>query len=334
MRLAALALLALGSTASAEPAHAISIIEDGALGIELPKDHGLLGGIDTKVEACTTGPNAPTGSALFWLEISRAGKVSAAFVHGAGKLDGCLEKALASAKVVDKLSAPIILVGHIDLMGRETSAYLPSPRVSTAPVVLDAHNTKWQLTATRISYTANRMLDITAALDGASTKVSDCAAKRGPKAAAAQAVVWMDGKARVRSGTPAYDDCVAKALSSIKLPAPESAFWMQLEITPPTEALAPRTDKPNMSHEQAMRDALTTAVRSRKLDLKACLEGRPNATLTKLVVILEGEKANAKPLSTGNADADVCVRNKFHLIAIPSATPRDHLELEVTLDPE
>ena len=334
MRLAALALLLLTSPAFAEPAAGFRVVEEGALGIELPKDHVLLAGFEAKLTACTTGANPPTGSPLFWLEVSRAGKVSAAHVHGAGKLDGCIEKALTAGKITDKLGAPIVLVGHVDLMAPQTSELLPPPRMSTAPVLVDAHNTKWQLTATRIAYTANRMLDITQALDAVSAKIASCAPKRGPKASAAQAFAWTDGHARVRSGTPAYDDCVASALSAIKLPAPESAFWMQLEITAPSEPLAPRTGKAGMSHEQAMTDALTTAVRSRKLDLLACLDGHPKAKLTKLKIVLDGEKASAKALSTGNADADVCVRNKFHAIAIPSATARDHLELEVSLDPE
>ncbi|MDB4953301.1 MAG: hypothetical protein JWO36_870 [Myxococcales bacterium] len=336
MRLAALATAITAALATpafaAPPPTGFRLVEDGALGIELPKDHSLLGGVDDKVSACANGPIAPEGSGLFWLEISRAGKVSAAFVHGTGKLDRCLEKALTAGKIADKLAAPIILIGHIDLMRRETSEYLPSPRVSQAPVLLDAHNTKWQLTATRISYTTNRMLDIAQALDGASAKIASCAPKRGAKAAAARAVAWTDGHARVRSGTPAYDDCVANAVSAIKLPAADSAFWMELEITAPAEPLAARTENPNLTHEQAMRDALTTAVRSRKLDLRACLDGHPNTKLDKLAVVLDGEKANARPLSTGNADADVCIRNKFHLIAIPSATARDHVELEVTLD--
>jgi hypothetical protein len=226
------------------------------------------------------------------------------------------------------------LVGHVDLMEREKSQYLPSPRMSATPVVLDAHRTKWQLTATRIAYTANRLLDITQALDGASEAISDCAPKRGEGAQAAQAILWTDGHPIVRSGTIAYDECVAKALVTVKLPAPESAFWMQVEITPPAEALAPRSDASTLGHPQALRDAVTTAVRSRKLDLLSCLDGHKGATLTKLAVSVHGFKADVKTVSTGNADADKCVRDKFHDVTIPSATAADKVDYEIPLDVE
>src|SRR4051794_8929583 len=77
MRLAALALITLASPAFAEPT-GFRISEDGALGADLPKDHALLSGADDKLSACANGPAAPSGSPLFWLEISRAGKISAA----------------------------------------------------------------------------------------------------------------------------------------------------------------------------------------------------------------------------------------------------------------
>lgn len=318
-----------GAVASADPSY--RVLEDAALGIDLQPDHPLLGDL-AGIDACANGATAPTGSAVFWLEISKAGKVSAAYVHGAGKLDACLEKALAKAVVA--VHAPIILAGHIDLMERTSSKFLASPRMSSTPVVLDAHHTKWQLTATKLAYTANRMLDITAALDGVSLAVADCADRRGESATAARALVWMDGHPIVRSGTIGYDDCVAKALAPVKLPAPESAFWMQLEITPPTEALAPRTDKAALSHPQAIRDGVTTAVRSRKLDLQQCLDGHKGAVLTTLSVTLHGNKANVKSVATGNPDADACVRKKFHDIVISSATAADKADLDVVLDPE
>ena len=183
-------------------------------------------------------------------------------------------------------------------------------------------------------YTANRMLDITAALDGVSDAISDCAGKRGEKAPAAPMLVWMDGHPIVRSGVIPYDDCVAKALAPVKLPAPESAFWMQIDITPPTETFAARTDKAALSHPQAMHDALTTAVRSRKLELQGCLDGHPKTTLVKLEVRLYGTRANVKSVSTGNADADACVRKTFHDIPIPSSIASDTMDLEVTLEAE
>src|SRR5439155_23943098 len=115
---------------------------------------------------------------------------SAAHVHGAGKLDGCLERALAKGAVADKLVAPVIVAGHLDLMEAGSSKFLPSPRISTTPVMLDAHHTRWQLTATKLAYTANRMLDITKALDDASAAIADCADQRGDGAPAAKALWW------------------------------------------------------------------------------------------------------------------------------------------------
>src|ERR1700685_4198002 len=65
--------------ASADPSY--RLVEDAALGIDLQPDHPLLGDI-AGIDVCANGATAPTGSAVFWLEISKAGKVSAAYVHG------------------------------------------------------------------------------------------------------------------------------------------------------------------------------------------------------------------------------------------------------------
>lgn len=327
MRLLALAFVLAAFTPGASADPLARFVEDAAT---IAADHPLVGGVDDALVKCATGA-AATGSAVAWLEIGKAGKVSAARVHGAGKLDGCLEKALAKGAVTDKLDAAIVVVGHVDVMEPQKSAYLPSPRVSTTPVVLDAHGSKWQLTATKVAYTANRMLDITKSLDDISDAVAGCAAKR---TVAAHGLVWMDGRAIVRTGAAGYDDCLARALSKIKLPAPESAFWLALDIAPPTEALAARTDKASLSHPQAVHDAMTTAVRSRKLDLLDCLNGRKGATLTKVTVALKATKLNVKQVSTGDPEANKCVRGKLKDIAIPNASASEQLDLEVALEDE
>jgi hypothetical protein len=294
----------------------VKVVEEAALGADVSPDHPLLA---ADFKACTQDA---TGSPLFWAEISKAGRVSSARVHGAGKLDACLEKALAKAKVTTKLKNPVILAGHLEIDGQA------APRISQAPVVVDAHHAKWQVTANSIHYTANRMMDIAAALDGASNAVSDCAGKRE---AGAHALIWYDGKAVVRSGVKAYDDCVAKALASIKLPAPESAFWIQADVAPPGEQLAARTEDPHLSHEQALRDAVTTAVRSRKLDINDCLQPHPKATVTAVTVTLYGEKLTTKKVATDDADVEKCVRGKLDGVKIPNAVPTDKLEVEVDI---
>ncbi|MDQ3301696.1 MAG: hypothetical protein M3619_34375 [Myxococcota bacterium] len=141
------------------------------------------------------------------------------------------------------------------------------------------------------------------------------------------------GKPIVQSGNRTYDACVGKALDGIKLPAADSAMWMQLAIMKPAEPLAPRTDKAGLSKTDAIRDAITTAVRSRKEVLLGCVDGKPKATLTKLGVALRGGKANVYKVSTGDTHADACVRDKFRDVAIPSAAAGDRVELEVTLSP-
>jgi hypothetical protein len=178
-------------------------------------------------------------AALFWLELDRTGKVTRANVRGSGKpiVDTCLGTALRKATATAKLPGPIVLVGHIDLKPH------PSPRESKTAVVLAAHGARWQVTLQHVAYTANRAADLAQALDGASAAIAACAPKRGAAAKPATAIVWTDGKAIVRSGTPGYDECVAKALDTIKLPAPDSAAWMKLAITEPAEPLAPRKDK-------------------------------------------------------------------------------------------
>jgi hypothetical protein len=296
------------------PALAEGVVPEAVLGQVSPPT------LVADTSACSGAEGAP----LFWLEVAKTGKVTAAKVHGAGRADACFAKALAKAKVKDKLAAPIVVTGHIDVEGQT------APRTSQAPIVLDNHHTKWQLTASQLHYTANRMMDIAAGLDGASNAVASCADRRPT---AGRAMVWHDGKVIVRSGTKPYDACLAKALSSVKLPAPESAFWIQLDIAPPGEQLAPHTDNPQLSHERALKDAVNTAVRSRKLDINDCLQPHPKATVTAVTVSLYGEKLTTKKVTTSDAAVDKCVRGKLDGVKIPNAAPTDKLELEVELLP-
>jgi hypothetical protein len=309
----AIAILLISQTARAD----IKVVEEAGLGTTVAPDHPLLA---ADFKACT---GDAAGSPVFWAEVSKAGRVTSARVHGAGKLDACLQKALGKAKVTGKLANPVILAGHLEIDGRA------APRVSQAPVMLDAHHAKWQVTANSIHYTANRMMDIAAALDGASNAVSDCAGKRE---AGAHALIWYDGKAIVRSGAKAYDACVAKALGSIKLPAPESAFWIQADVTQPGEQLAAHVDDPHLSHEQALHDAVNTAVRSRKLDLNDCVLQHPKATVTSVTVSLYGETLTTKKVVASDPTLEPCVKSKLDGVKIPNALPTDKLELEVDLD--
>src|SRR5215475_11619413 len=103
MRALALAAVLAAAPAAADPAYRLT--EDGALGIELPTDHVLLGNVDPALTACANGKVAAEGSAVYWLELARSGKATAAHVHGAGKLDPCLERALGKAVATDKLPA-------------------------------------------------------------------------------------------------------------------------------------------------------------------------------------------------------------------------------------
>lgn len=306
MRSVVAALLLVATPAFAQSAIAV----EQALGSDPPPE------LVVDFAACT---GEVSGAPLFWAEISKAGKVTAAKVHGAGKIDACFEKALAKAKVASKPTAATTVVGHIEITGA------PPPRASQTAVIIDAHHAKWQVTATQLHYTANRMMDIAASLDGASEAVSNCAGKR---TAAGKALIWYDGKAQVRSGVKAYDDCVARALATIKLPAPESAFWIAADITAPGEQLAPRTADPHLSHEQALRDAINTAVRSRKLDFVDCENAHPKANLTAVTVQLAVEKLKTLKV-TGDAAIEACVKSKLDGVKIPNASPSDKLELEV-----
>lgn len=329
-----IALVLFAGTAAADPSY--KLVEDAALGITLQADKRML--VDTKASSlafakCSATP--ASGSAVFWVQVSSKRLVTAARVHGSGKpaLDACLASALKQMTVTEPLTAAIAITGRLDLADASGS-FLESPRVSSAAVLVAAHDAKWQLTVNRIGYTANRAQDIAAALDGQSKAIAACAPKRGAKAEPAEAIAWVGGKKAVfQSGNKAYDACVAKALDGIKLPAAESALWMHVAILKPAEPLAPRTNKAGLSKADALRDALTTAVRSRKQALLACTDGKPKAKLTKLSVALRDGKANVYKVSTGDTDADACVRNKFVGIAIPNAATDDKVELEVTLEP-
>ena len=214
--------------ALADPPRAI---EDGLIGIDPRPDHPMLAGPDAALAKCT----GAEGSAVFWLELGRSGRVTAAHVHGAGKADPCLRRALATARTGAWLPNAVVVVGHVAIDGQ------PAPRIATTPIVVDAHDAHWQLTVDRVAYTDNRMLDIGAALDGISGKLAACASRRGRRAPAARGTVWYDGHAIVRTGSPGYDACVASALGAIHLPTPQSAFWMEVSIAPANEPLAPRT---------------------------------------------------------------------------------------------
>jgi hypothetical protein len=309
------------------------MVEDAALGTTLPTDSRFLNErpeIVEKITKCVTDTPA-AGPAVFYLEIGRKG-VTTVKVHGSGKpkLDACIATSLKTILAMNKLPDTVGIGGRIDL---SDGAQLQSARVSSAAVLVNPHKAVWQLTVNRIGYTSNRAEDIAAALDGVSAAIAACSSKRGAKAQPAEAMAWLDGKkALFRSGTPAYDACVGKALDGIKLPVAESALWMHLAIMKPAEPLAPRTDKAGLTKADALRDALTTAVRSRKSDLLGCTDGKAKAKLEKVGVALRGGKANVYKVSTGDTTADACVRNKFRDIAIPNAAADDKVELEITLE--
>jgi hypothetical protein len=317
MRCLVLAACLAATPALADP---YKVVEDDVMGLEPKPEHALLGTVDTS--RCPE----PTGAALFWLEIGRTGRVATARVHGAGKADACLEHALAAARVSTKLPNAIVLVGRVEADGQAP------PRINQVPIVVDAHGAPWQLSIERVAYTDNRALDIGAALDGASAAIAACASRRGRGAKPARGMAWTDGHAIVHTGAPDYDACVGRALTSIKLPTADSSMWMEIAVAPPGEALAPRDDTDSHAHD--LRDALTTAVRSRKLHLLGCLDGHPKTTLTHLGISLAGGRANVKTVATGDREADACVREKFHDISIPNAVSADHLDLDITLDPE
>ncbi len=343
MRLALIVALSTGCplVAAADSTPAYRVFEDGSLGMTLP-DKRLLGadkGLEKTLTDCITGAPAAKSSALYWLEISKAGTVTAAKVRGSGSsaLDGCLVGGMKKASITEKLPGPIVVVGRIDILDRASTigAYLASPRISDVAVMIDPKGAAWQLTTRRLAYTANRAGDIAQALDVQSVAISACAAKRPTTRADVDLIAWTDGKAIVRgSGDATYDACLGRALDAIKLPTSESAAWIELSLRKPAEPLAPRTDKVALSKERALEDALTTAVRSRKDVLLTCLDKAPKtAKLTKVTVALAAGKASIKTVATGDAAADTCVRGKLKEVVIKTATPTDKLELEVTLEP-
>jgi hypothetical protein len=318
----ALLLLLLATPAAADPLH---VVEDGVFGIDPAPKGPLLTGFEAALGKCS---DTAEGSAVMWVDVDKTGHVTSAHVHGAGKVDACVERALRGAKVETKLTAPIVVLGHVDADGQK------SPRISTVAIVVDAHDAPSQLTVERVEYTANRALDIAQALDGSSAGIAACAGKRPKSDKIVQGIAWYDGHAIVmHTGAAAYDECVGKVLGAIKLPRDDSALWMELSIAPPAEPLAPRGGR-TLSHDQQLRDALTTAVRVRKLHLLGCLDGHPKTTLTTVHVALAKGKASIKAVSTGDADADACVRDKLHDVAIDAAKEADQLELDIALEAE
>jgi hypothetical protein len=336
-----LVLLAFTGTAVADAPYkpdaerSYKLVEDADLGGEVPAGERILDdapAAEAIAKCASTTP--PSGSALFWIEYSVKGTVTTTRVHGSGKADACLATAIKKVRILRKLVKSVAVVGRIDLADA-SGAFLESPRVSSAAVMVAPHAATWQLTVNRVGYTANRAQDIAASLDGVSAAVAGCAGKRGAKAEPAQALAWVaGGKAAFSSGNKVYDACVGKALGGIKLPVAESAMWMHVAIMKTAEPLAPRTNQAGLSKTDQLKNSLTTAVRSRKLDLLACTDGKPKAKLTKVGLALKGGKASVSKVSTGDTDADACVRNKLANVAISSAAAGDTLELEVTLDPE
>ncbi|MBA3459437.1 MAG: hypothetical protein H0T46_05725 [Deltaproteobacteria bacterium] len=325
------------SVASAEgPAY--QVFEDSALGITLPPKKILLGdkGMDATLTDCIVRAPAAAGSVLYWLEIGKAGNVTAAKVRGTGSsaLDSCIAGGLKKASITEKLPSSIVVVGRVDVLDRNKNkgTFLPSPKVSEVAVLLDAKGGAWQLGTKRLAYTENRAADISAALDTQVANLNACAAKRAATGVDLDLVAWVDGSKSIVRGTgdTAYDNCLAKALAAIKLPTGASAIWMELMLKKAAEPLQPRTDKPSLSKEQGLKDALTTAVRARSASLLDCTDGK-KAKLAKLTVVLSGGKANVKAVSTGDPAADACVKTKFVDVTIKSAEPTDKLELEVEL---
>jgi hypothetical protein len=328
------ATLLSATLASAEPV----IHEDGVHGVEAVAGRTLLAdgkGVKAAIEACVASTPA-TGSALFWVELTAKGAVGAAKVHGAGKpvLDTCLASALRKGAGAEKLGKPIVVVGRLELGGDDA-------RISETPVMLQPHDAGLQVTVSRLGYTANRAADIAQSLDAASVAFAKCAAKRLGRGGTELAIAWVPGRAKpkakvtpiVRSGAATYDACFAKVLATIELPTPQSAMWMQLAFAKPAEALAPRTDKVSMSKAQALRDAMTTALRSRKDQLLTCLDNK-QGKLEKVTLELRATKLVVKKVDTGNAEADACVRKKLDGVKIPNAAAADKAEHEITLERE
>ncbi len=340
MRLLVIATVSIVSaTAAADKPPAYQIFEDGSLGFTLPPKK-LLGadkGLDSTLTDCIMRAPAAAGSAVYWLEIGKAGNVTLAKVRGSGSsaLDSCIAGGLKKASITEKLPGGFVMFGRVDVLDRNKNlgTFNPSPKVSEVAVLIDAKGGSWQLGTKRLAYTENRAADISQALDAQSAAIDACAAKRAKTLADVDVAAWIDGsKALVRStGESTYDACLARALDGIKLPTSASAIWMELSLKKAAEPLAPRTDKASLGKDQALRDALTTAVRSRKDALLDCVDGK-TSKLTKLTVSLAGGKANVKAVTTGVPAADACVKTKFVDVTIKAAAPEDKLEYEVALE--
>jgi hypothetical protein len=341
MRSVLFAAITLTSVVASAEGPAYQIFEDSALGMTLPPKKLLLGdkGMDATLTDCIVRAPAAAGSAVYWLEIGKAGNVTVAKVRGSGSsaLDSCIAGGLKKASIIEKLPSSIVMVGRIDVLDRNRNkgTFLPSPKVSEVAVLLDAKGGNWQLGTKRLAYTENRAADISAALDAQAANLNACSAKRAAGGTEIDLVAWIDGSKTIVRGTgdTAYDTCVAKALEPIKLPTSASAIWMELTLRKAAEPLQARTDKASMSREQALKDALTTAVRARSASLLDCTDGK-KAKLAKLTVVLSGGKANVRAVNTGDAAADACVKTKFADVTIKTAELTDKLELEVALEPQ
>ncbi len=331
----------ISSLAVAEPTPAYQLFEDGALGMQLPPRR-ILGpdkGMAATITDCIVHAPAASGSALYWLELGKAGNVMVAKVRGTGSsaLDSCIAGGLKKAEVTEKLPSSIIVVGRIDVLDRNRNkgTFNPSPKVSEIAVLLDAKAGPWQLGTRRLAYTENRAADISQGLDAQVSAINACAAKRAKTLTDVDMIAWLDGKAIVKgTGDTAYESCLAKAFDQMKLPTAASAIWMELSLRKAAEPLAPRTDKAALSKEQGLKDALTTAVRSRKDAMLDCTDSKPKAKLATLTVTLASGKANIKAVSTGDPAADACVKTKFVDVSIKAAEPADKLEIEVTIEPQ
>lgn len=284
--------------------------------------------------ALTGEPPATTG-AIFWLELGTK-RVVGARVAGTGKpaLDNCLTEAVRRA-VPPKLAVPIVVVGRIDVPRASSEGTLPAAKLETTPIVVAAHDASWQWTTQQIGYTAHGAAELAKALNDVSQAIAACAPKRGAKAQPAEAMAMIGGgKPMVRSGTPLYDDCAAKALEGHQLPTPASAAWIRFHILPPAEPLSPRTagGAPRNDRTRSLRDALTTAARARKAQLRVCNDVFPDVKIATVTITLASGKARLARGRTGNNDAEACLRTQFGDVAIPSAQPEDRLELDVDLD--
>lgn len=339
MRPVARALLAAisvsSSLAAADVTPPYRLVIDGALGGD-PAGVGAVVTDKAKGDLAACFSKTPaTGSAVVWMEVTKAGAISAAKVRGTGApaLDACLATALTKV-TVPKTPGLLILLGHLDAMDvakQDSNAFFPSPRLSNVAVMFDPRGAAWQLSVKRIAYTANRAADISQALDAQSAAISACTAKRAKQLATANLVGWIDGTtAKVRgSGDTTFDACVSKALTPIKLPTPESALWLELELRQPGEPLAPK----GTTHDQAVADALRDAVKTKKSELESvCLDKHPKATLGKVTVELRAGKVTVTAIATGDATVDACVKAKLAAITVPRAVGADAAVTTVDLD--